>query len=197
MSAELGTGTEAHGGPTAGAHLRMLPHITAAEAVAAFRRKLPGATAEAEAVHHPFWWSPLLVRTHGFLRRGGHGPGRRMDVLVNAVSGRGMIADFTPVGEAIAEDDWSTVVAELCGGRGGPTRSEAVRSARSLARTKVLKTVKLGMGVDISPADDLGLRGVLKPNWLVRGANGKHAATILVDGLDSSHYIVRVEKLGR
>ena len=37
--------------------------------------------------------------------------------------------------------------------------------------------------------------GILKPNWMVTGANEKFSATILVDGLDSSHYIVRVEKL--
>jgi hypothetical protein len=195
MSAELGTGVDAYGGLAAGGHIRMRPHITAAEAVAAFQRKLPGASASAREVHHPFWWAPLLVRTRGLFRRGDPGPGQRMDVLVNAVSGRGMIADFTPAGEGIGTEEWMELVDELRGDRGGPTRFEAERTARSLARTKVVKTVKLGMGVDISPVDDRGLHGVLKPNWLVSGANEKHSATILVDGLDSSHYIVRVEKL--
>ena len=56
-----------------------------------------------------------------------------------------------------------------------------------------MKTVKLGMGISIDEVE--APSGVLKPNWIVTGANEKFSATILVDGLDSSHYIVRVEKL--
>ena len=51
------------------------------------------------------------------------------------------------------------------------------------------------MGIEITLA--AGLRGVLKPNWIVTGGNAKHSATILVDGLDGSHYIVRVDKTGQ
>lgn len=76
-----------------------------------------------------------------------------------------------------------------------PSRADVEKTARALARTKVLRTVKLGMGIDISAVDDRGARRVLKPNWLVTGGNEKYAATILVDGLDASHYIVEVEKL--
>lgn len=177
--------------------VRMDPHITAAEALAVFGRKLPGAVAEARQIHHPFWWAALRVRTRRLLKRSSEGPGQTMNVLVNAVSGRAMIADFTPAGTAVTGQQWSTLLDEHGDRSRLPSRFEAERAARALARTKVVKTVKLGMGIDISPANGTGLRGVLKPNWLVSGANAKHSATILVDGLDSSHFIVRVEKLDR
>ena len=47
--------------------VRMDPHITAAEALAVFRRKLPGAVAEAREVHHPFWWAALRGRPRRLL----------------------------------------------------------------------------------------------------------------------------------
>ena len=90
---------------------------------------------------------------------------------------------------------WSALLDEHGDRSRLPSRSEADRAARALARAEVVRTVKLGMGIDISPANGHGLRGLLKPNWLVTGANAKHSATILVDGLDSSHFIVRVERL--
>ena len=197
MSAGIGAEANTRHVPTAAAPVRMRPHITAAEALAAFQRKLPGATAEARQVQHPFWWVPLTVHTRGLLTRRAHGPGRRMDVLVNAVTGRGMIADFRPTGETAADvgATWSDLVDDLKEDRSAPNRSEATRTARSLARAKVLKTVKLGMGIEISPASQWEARGLLKPNWLVSGANERYAATILVDGLDASHYIVRVDKI--
>lgn len=193
MSAEIGTGHPVGPDLQVEDPVRMEPHVTTAEALAAFQRKLPGAVAEARIVHHPFWWAALDVRTRGFFRRGAAGPGQRMDVLVNAVSGRGMIADFTPRGASAAPEEWSSLIGEQA--RPLPSPGEAERTARSLARAKVVKTVKLGMGIDITPAD--GLRGVLKPNWIVTGGNEKLSATILVDGLDGSHYIVRVDKAGR
>ncbi|GAA1525510.1 hypothetical protein [Brevibacterium permense] len=193
MSAEIGTGRPVGPDLRAEDPVRMDPHVTAAEALAVFRRKLPDALAEVQAVHHPFWWAALDVRTRGLFRRSASGPGQRMDVLVNAVSGRGMIADFTPRGATAGSSEWP----RLIGGRSGPlpTRVEAERTARSLARAKAVKTVKLGMGIEITPATSL--RGVLKPNWIVSGGNARHEATILVDGLDGSHYIVRVDKVGR
>ncbi|WP_209371828.1 hypothetical protein [Brevibacterium renqingii] len=195
MSAELGA--ESWDDLSVVDPVRMHPNITGAEALAVFQRKLPGAVAEVREVHHPFWWAPLRVRTRGLLRRESHGPGQEMNVFVNAVTGRAMIADFTPVGIVEAGEAWSTILDEHGGQSRLPSRSEAERTARALARAKVVKTVKLGMGIEISTADGHGLRGVLKPNWLVTGTNSKHSATILVDGLDSSHYIVRVEKLDR
>lgn len=193
MSAETGTGRPVGPELQVVEPVRMDPHVTAAEALAVFQRKLPGALAAVQAVHHPFWWAALDVRTRGLFRRSASGPGQRMDVLVNAVSGRGMIADFTPRGATAGSSEWSSLI----GGQSGPlpTRDEAERTARSLARAKVVKTVKLGMGIEITPAG--GLRGVLKPNWIVSGGNAKHEATILVDGLDGSHYIVRVDKVGQ
>src|SRR5699024_1977250 len=171
---------------------------------------------EAREVHHPFWWAALRVRTRRLLKRSSQRPGQSMNVLVNAVSGRAMIADFAPVGTAVTAQQWSALLDEH-GDRSRlpsrseadraapadepadrarlPRRSEADRAARALARAEVVRTVKLGMGIDISPANGHGLRGLLKPNWLVTGANAKHSATILVDGLDSSHFIVRVERL--
>ncbi|MGO1908276.1 MAG: hypothetical protein ACTH1C_05140 [Brevibacterium linens] len=193
MSAEIGTGLQVGPDLQAEDPVRMSPHVTAAEALAVFQRKLPGALAEVRQSHHPFWWAALDVRTRGLFRRDASGLGQRMDVLVNAVSGRGMIADFTPRGASAAPEEWSSLIGEQSGSL--PTRDEAERSARSLARAKVVKTVKLGMGIEVTPAG--GLRGVLKPNWIVTGGNAKHSATILVDGLDGSHYIVRVDKAGR
>jgi hypothetical protein len=193
MSAEIGTGHRVESDLQVEGPLRMEPHVTVAEALAVFQRKLPGAVAEARAVHHPFWWAALDVRSRGLLRRSAAGPGQRMDVLVNAVSGRGMIADFTPRGAVAEPEEWSSLLGEQSGQP--PTRDEAERTARSLARAKVVKTVKLGMGIEVTPS--VGLRGVLKPNWIVSGGNAKHEATILVDGLDGSHYIVRVDKVGR
>lgn len=205
-------GTEvAPGNPGA---LRLTKHISAAEAVAVFQRKLPGAAAEATPVSHPFWWTVLSARTRGIFSRfggdrpsggrgeasaggaGGSAPlgrGQRMNVLVNAYSGKGFIADFEPQGAQVAEAEWQRALGSSDQAGPAPSLFEVSRTARSLVRTKVLKTVKLGMGItldEVAPP-----RGVLKPNWLVTGANGKFAATILVDGLDSSHYIVRVEKL--
>ncbi|MCS4591443.1 hypothetical protein KTJ89_00350 [Brevibacterium sediminis] len=193
MSAEIGTGRPVGPDLQTEGPVRMDPHVTAAEALAVFQRKLPDALAEVQAVHHPFWWAALDVRTRGLLRRSAAGPEQRMDVLVNAVSGRGMIADFTPRGTTVGSSEWPRLIGEQSGPL--PTRDEAERTARSLARAKVVKTVKLGMGIEIAPAG--GLRGVLKPNWIVSGGNAKHVATILVDGLDGSHYIVRVDKVGR
>ena len=193
MSADLGAEPEDE--LSVADPVRMDPHITAAEALAVFRRKLLGAVAEARQVHHPFWWAALRVRTRRLLKRSSEGPGQSMNVLVNAVSGRAMIADFTPVGTAVTGQQWSALLDEHGGRSRLPSRSEADRAARALARAQVVRTVKLGMGIDISPENGHGLRGVLKPNWLVSGANAKHSATILVDGLDSSHFIVRVERL--
>src|SRR5699024_377002 len=105
--------------------VRMDPHITAAEALAVFRRKLPGAVAEAREVHHPFWWAALRVRTRRLLKRSSQRPGQSMNVLVNAVSGRAMIADFAPVGTAVTAQQWwrcwtSTVTGPGC--PAGPRR---------------------------------------------------------------------------
>ncbi|SDS92858.1 hypothetical protein SAMN04489752_2880 [Brevibacterium siliguriense] len=193
MSAEIGTGHPAGPDLQVEDPVRMDPIVTAAEALAVFQRKLPGAVAEARVVHHPFWWAALEVRTRGLFRRSPTGSGQRLDVLVNAVSGRGMIADFTPHGVSVVAEEWWSLIGEQSGPL--PSRGEAERSARSLARAKVVKTVKLGMGIEITPVDDL--RGVLKPNWIVTGGNEKHSATILVDGLDGSHYIVRADRAGR
>lgn len=193
--------------------LRLTPHITAAEALAVFARKLPGAQAEARQVLHPFWWTVLSARTRGIFARSrkkplsngaagagvgtgagsGPGVGQRMNVLVNAYSGKGFIADFEPHGTPVDAAEWDAAfdTSNQAGPR--PSHFEVSRTARSLVRTKVLKTVKLGMGItldEVAPP-----RGILKPNWIVTGTNEKFAATILVDGLDSSHYIVRVEKL--
>ncbi|WP_210605051.1 hypothetical protein [Brevibacterium oceani] len=194
MSADIGTGSQASAASQIQLPVRMNPHITVAEALAAFQRKVPGATAEVRAVVHPFWWVPLTVRTHGLLRRSAVGRGQRMDILINAVSGRGVIADFTPTGEAGTAEEWSDLIGEVGDHRNVPSQADARRTARSLARTKVLGTVKLGMGFDISTVDHEGARRLLKPNWLVAGGNDKHTATILIDGLDASHYIVRAEK---
>ncbi|RBP63624.1 hypothetical protein DFO66_10954 [Brevibacterium sanguinis] len=184
-------------GPAPASALRLRPHITGAEAAAVFRRKVPGAQIEVKEVVHPFWWAVLDVRTRGLLgrrRRTGAGPaGRRMNVLVNALSGKGHIADFEPDGAIVDPADWRAALESLVGS--GPTVDAAAvaRTAAALVRAKVVRTVKLGMAISIAEAGPL--QGVLKPNWLVTGSNGKYSATILVDGLDSSHYIVRVQRL--
>ncbi|MDN6124043.1 MAG: hypothetical protein L0I80_09295, partial [Brevibacterium sp.] len=118
---------------------------------------------------------------------------QRMNVLVNAYSGRGFIADFDPRGETVTVDEWRDAFesSDQAGPQPGP--ADVRRTARSLVRTKVVKTVKLGMGLSITEA--AAPSGVLKPNWVVTGANDRFSSTILVDGLDSSHYIVRVAKL--
>ncbi|WP_240372026.1 hypothetical protein [Brevibacterium zhoupengii] len=209
---DQGTGTAQPAGATEPA-LRLTPHITAAEALVVFARKLPGAQAEARQVLHPFWWTVLSARTRGIFVRSrrkplsngaagagagagtgaGPGVGQRMNVLVNAYSGKGFIADFEPIGTPVDAAEWDAAfdTSNQAGPR--PSLFEVSRTARSLVRTKVLKTVKLGMGITLDEAAPP--RGILKPNWIVTGANEKFAATILVDGLDSSHYIVRVERL--
>lgn len=198
--------TEVHPRPFASeTALRMAPNITDAEALAVFRRKLPGADAEVRPAFHPFWWTVLGARTSSIFRRraspmpaetspsAGRMSGQRMNVLVNAYSGKGFIADFEPQGETVPIEEWLDAVesSEQAGAR--PEASEVRRTAHSLVRTKVLRTVKLGMGVTID--ESLAPKGILKPNWVVTGANDRFSATILVDGLDSSHYIVRVAKL--
>ncbi|MDN5585962.1 MAG: hypothetical protein L0G69_05290 [Brevibacterium sp.] len=214
--AEIGPAEVAPVNPCA---LRLTSHITAAEAVAVFQRKLPGAAAEAVSVFHPFWWTALSAQTRGIFSRSGpvartdgrkavhadrsdqsehagpgqSGPGQRMNVLVNAYSGKGYIADFEPQGDEVAPADWQSALESSDQAGPAPSPFEVSRTARSLVRTKVLKTVKLGMSITLDEV--VPPRGILKPNWLVTGANEKFAATILVDGLDSSHYIVRVEKL--
>ena len=184
--------------------LRLAPNITAAEARAVFERKLPHATAEVRKVLHPFWWTVLSARTRSIFRRAERSgfaapvpaetsPGQRMNVLVNAYSGKGYLADFVPRGETVVVAEWldSFESSDQAGPQPGP--DDVRRTARSLVRTKVLKTVKLGMRLTIEEA--AAPSGILKPNWVVTGGNDKYSATILVDGLDSSHYIVRVEKL--
>lgn len=171
--------------------LSLPAHITAAEAIAVFRRKIPRAEAQARAVVHPFWWSSFEARTRGLLSRS-TGPGRQVEVLTNAVTGRGFIADFTPDGAPADPEDWHSALPEETGEGRVPDAAAVSRSARSLVRTQVVKTVKLGMRIDLR--ESAPARGVLKPNWLVTGGNGTYTATILVDGLDSSHYIIRVEK---
>lgn len=189
--------------------LRMAPNITDAEALAVFRRKLPGADAEVRSRFHPFWWTVFNARTSSIFRRrassmrpgsatagsrsAGPVAGQRMNVLVNAYSGKGFIAEFEPRGHAVPIEEWLDAFESSDQAGARPESSEVRRTARSLVRTKVLKTVKLGMGVNIDEAGEP--RGILKPNWVVTGANDKYSATILVDGLDSSHYIVRVAKL--
>lgn len=192
--------------------LQMASRITAAEALAVFRRKLPGAHAEVTSVAHPFWWVRVRAETTGlFSRRSAvrakqsagnqdSDAGQRMDILVNAISGKGFIADFEPRGQSCESAEWTESI-ETGTALDGPLpaqtsvrASAAGRTAHALARTKVVKTVKLGMRIAI---DDLGApHRVLKPNWLVTGTNEKYSATMLVDGLDSSHYLVRVNKVG-
>lgn len=187
--------------------LQLTPNITATEALAVFQRKLPGSHAEIREANHPFWWTVLAARTRGIFDRSrrrslsngaagaGSGPGQRMNVLVNAYSGKGLIADFEPRGTAVDAAEWDAALESSDQAGPRPSLFEVSRTTRSLVRTKVLKTVKLGMGItldEVAPP-----RGILKPNWIVTGANEKYSATILVDGLDSSHYIVRVEKLAR
>lgn len=184
--------------------LKLAPNITAAEALAVFGRKLPNADAKVREVLHPFWWTVLSARTSSILRwnrkpapadpaRTEASAGQRMNVLVNAYSGKGYLADFDPRGEAVAVEAWRDAfeASDQAGPQPGP--DDVRRTARSLVRTKVLKTVKLGMGLNID--ETVAPSGILKPNWVVTGANDKFSATILVDGLDSSHYIVRVAKL--
>ena len=84
-----------------------------------------------------------------------------MNVLVNAVSGRAMIADFTPVGTAVTGQQWSALLDEHGGRSRLPSRSEADRAARALARAEVVRTVKLGMGIDISPANGQDRKSVV------------------------------------
>lgn len=187
--------------------LKLASNITAAEAIAVFQRKLPGSHVEVREALHPFWWTALNAGTKGIFNRSrpgslsrgaagaGPGPGQRMNVLVNAYSGKGFIADFEPRGIAVEAAEWNAALESS--DQAGPTPSlfEVSRTARSLVRTKVVKTVKLGMGITL---EEVGPpRGIFKPNWVVSGANKKFSATILVDGLDSSHYIVRVEKLAQ
>src|SRR5699024_3354448 len=169
--------------------------VRAGGAPVGFRRNVPVAVARAREVDAPSWWAPLRVRTRRLLKRSSQRAGQSMNVLVNAVSGRAMIAHFAPVGTAVTAQQWSALLDEHGDRSRLPSRSEADRAARALARAEVVRTVKLGMGIDISPVNGHGLRGLLKPSWLVTGANAKHSATILVDGLDSSHFIVRVERL--
>ncbi|SDR79437.1 hypothetical protein SAMN04489751_0470 [Brevibacterium sandarakinum] len=184
--------------------LKLAPNITAAEALAVFRRKLPGAEAEVREALHPFWWTVLSARTRSLFRRSPKPTaagsqsvdptaGQLMNVLVNAYSGKGFIADFDPRGEAVTVDEWLDAFesSDQAGPQPGP--GDVRRTARSLVRTKVVKTVKLGMGLSITEA--AAPSGILKPNWVVTGANDRFSSTILVDGLDSSHYIVRVAKL--
>ena len=179
--------------------VKLAPHITAAEALAVFRRKVPGAQAEVRQAFHPFWWTVFSARTRSLFRRSpksapaGTLRGQRLNVLVNAYSGKGFIADFEPCGETVAVADWLSAFESSDQAGPQPGADQVRRTARSLVRTKVVKTVKLGMGISIDEVE--APRGVLKPNWVVTGANEKFSATILVDGLDSSHYIVRVEKL--
>lgn len=184
--------------------LKLAPNITAAEALAVFRRKLPNADAEVREVLHPFWSTVLSAQTSSIFRRNRKpepagraraeaSPGQCMNVLVNAYSGKGYLADFDPRGETVAVTEWLDAFesSDQAGPQPGP--DDVRRTARALVRTKVLKTVKLGMGLSL---DEIAApSGILKPNWVVTGDNDKFSATILVDGLDSSHYIVRVEKL--
>lgn len=169
------------------------------DAIAVLRRKVPGAEAVASEVFHPFWWARLQVRTRGLFPRrraaddGGEPAGTVMNVLVNAHSGRSFIADFEPTGEEIDGARWQEELDRLGDLRTGVSAEDAQIAARALVRTKVVKTVKLGMRIDISPIGEP--TPVLKPNWLVEGANGKFSARFLVDGLDGTHYVIRAEKL--
>lgn len=166
--------------------LRLASHISAAEATEVFERRLPGAVAEVEKTHHPFWWVVLRVDVAGILDgvRATRRPSAVVNVFVDAVSGKASIADFEPRGAAIDVAEWT-----------GPTTlsGDVVGAAHDLVRTKVMRTVKLGMRVRLGEAESA--RGILKPNWLVRGANHRYSATFLVDGLDASHYVVRAARV--
>src|SRR5699024_12009496 len=59
MSADLGAEPEDE--LSVADPVRMDPHITAAEALAVFRRKLPGAVADAPPGHRHVWWGALPV----------------------------------------------------------------------------------------------------------------------------------------
>lgn len=173
--------------------LRLAGPITAAEAVAVLQRKLPAAEAEATAVVHPFWWITFGVRTRGaFSRWSRWSPGGTVHVLVNAVTGRAAIADFVPRPESSAGSDQQSDSAWAHRVGDGTGRADAEWAARSLVRTSVTRTVKLGGRIDLEQRGEAQF--VLKPNWLVSGANSTHSATFLVDGLDGSHYIVRAAK---
>ena len=169
--------------------------ITEEDAVKVFRRRVPGAEVEVRAVAHPFWWAGIGVQTRGLFSRKPAVPevSPLMDVLVNAQTGRGFIAEFSPQGVEVSDEVWENTVADSRQGRELISTEDAMVIARALVRTKAVKTVKLGIGISLE--ERIAPRRVLKPNWIVTGTNGKYAATFLVDGLDSSHYVVRAEKL--
>lgn len=121
--------------------LRLTPHITPAEAVAVFGRKLPDAAAEATEALHPFWWVALDVETSGPLHRGT--AASRANVLVDAATGKASIADFAPRGLTVDSARWT----------GPETPDDAVvQSARALVRTKAIRTFRLGMSVRVRQA---------------------------------------------
>lgn len=177
--------------------LQLEPTITRSEAEQVVRRRLGGGTAAARLVHHPFWLvdvtarrTPGLLTRFGSLRRSSAGDANpeqtavsTITVMVDAKGGTSFISSVPVDGDRVP-----TAFAVL-----GEAPDDAVSdTARQLVATALRKRFRLGMNFELSAADP---QPVMKPNWVVDATGKDIEATVLVDGFDSSYWVMSAAKL--
>ena len=176
--------------------LRLEPTITRREAEQIVRRRVRGGTAAARLVHHPFWLVEVCARrTPGPLaglrasrRSAADRPttdpdqnGSRtasISVMVDAKGGTSFISSVPVRGDHVP-----TPVAVLAEAPGDDVSDKA----RQLVATALRKRFRLGMSFELTARQP---QPVLKPNWVVDACGAHIAATVLVDGFDSSHWVM-------
>lgn len=190
--------SSAHGAEVA---LQLEPTITRREAEQVVRRRLGGGTAAARLVHHPFWLVDVTARrSPGLLGRlrssrstSAGTPAAEVNpeqtaastikVMVDAKGGTSFISSVPVVGDRVP-----TPVAVLRGAPDGGVSD----TARQLVATALRKRFRLGMNFELSTAPP---QPAMKPNWVVVATGKDIQATVLVDGFDSSYWVMSAAKL--
>ncbi|MBD8021876.1 hypothetical protein [Brevibacterium gallinarum] len=181
--------------------LQLEPTITRSEAEQVVRRRLGGGTAAARLVHHPFWLVEvtarripgLLARLRSSRRASAGTPAAEVNpeqtaastitVMVDAKGGTSFISSVPVVGDRVP-----TPFALF-----GEEPAGAVSdTARQLVATALRKRFRLGMSFELSTATP---QPIMKPNWVVDATGKDIEATVLVDGFDSSYWVMSAAKL--
>lgn len=163
-----------------------LPHsITPEQAWAVVSSRLPGARSVAvELDYHPF---TAIVWRVEYSRRF---PGaRKVRTLVDNLGGSAFISPAWPHPDAL-DFEWA---GKLDWSRIRISDSQARRTARHAAATSLMRRAKLGQTFTLFESDFC--TPLWKPNWKVVARWKELSVSVLVDGLDGSHYVIDSSQL--
>lgn len=156
----------------------MAAEVSAEDAWQRVFRRLPEARrGQVHLVHHPF--TGVCFEVTG--RRGrslGHAY-----ALVDQRTGKAYLTDPWPELGPPPQDARPTEPAHA-----GASVANAVGVARRTIATGLVRKWRLGRSFVLRPVEVV--TQVWKPNWIVEAHLGTDVITVIVDGLDGSHYVV-------